>query len=79
MDSVNVDILRYSDAIPVSFALDTSLSADALKGEKELVDKGIYLTIRAVVIVVGLIAKVLVLLISLITNISFMEGLLLKK
>lgn len=63
-----------SDAIPVSVALDTSFDADALEGKKELVDKRVfYLSIQAVVnaVFIGFIAKILVLLINFITNISF--------
>ena len=68
------DNKNRSDAIPVSVALDTSFSADALEGKKGVVDKRVfYLSIQAVAnaILIGLIAKVLVLLINLITNISF--------
>ena len=65
---------KRSDAIPISVALDTSYSVDALEGKKEIVDKRVfYLSIQAIAnaVVIGCIAKVLVLLINLITNISF--------
>src|SRR3954451_12302629 len=65
---------KRSDAIPVSVALDTSDSVDALQAKKEIVDKRVfYLSVQAILnaITVGFIAKVLVLLINFITNLSF--------
>ena len=65
---------KHSDAIPISTSLDTSNAADYSEEKKELVDRRVfYLSLQAIfnAIVIGLIAKVLVLLIYLITNISF--------
>jgi chloride channel protein, CIC family len=73
-ESKNMDHKKRSDAIPVSVSLDTSFSVDALEGKKGVVDKRVfYLSMQAIVnaIVIGIIAKALVLLINLITNISF--------
>jgi H+/Cl- antiporter ClcA len=69
-----MSIKQRSDAIPVSVSLDTSFSVDAIEGKKELVDKRVfYLSVQAIInaVIIGIIAKVLVMLISLITNISF--------
>lgn len=66
--------LRGSDAIPIAVSLDTTSSVDALESKKEIVDKRVfYLSIQAVInaIIIGFIAKFLVLLINLFTNISF--------
>src|SRR5689334_9041312 len=65
---------KRSDAIPVSVSLDTTSQVDALESKKEIVDKRVfYLSIQAIInaIVIGGIAKFLVLLINLFTNISF--------
>jgi H+/Cl- antiporter ClcA len=65
---------KRSDAIPISVSLDTTAQVDALESQKQLVDKRVfYLSIQAVVnaIIIGLIAKFLVSLIYLITNLSF--------
>ena len=65
---------KRSDAIPISVALDTTSSVDALESKKDIVDKRVfYLSIQAIVnaIIIGFVAKFLVLLINLITNISF--------
>ena len=65
---------KRSDAIPIAVSLDTASSVDKLESEKQLVDKRVfYLSIQAIVnaIIIGCIAKILVLLINLITNISF--------
>ena len=65
---------KRSDAIPISVSLDTSDAADYSEEKKELVDRRVfYLSLQAIfnAIVIGFIAKVLVLLIYLITNISF--------
>jgi H+/Cl- antiporter ClcA len=65
---------KRSDAIPISVSLDTTTQVDALESQKQLVDKRVfYLSIQAVInaIIIGLIAKFLVSLIYLITNLSF--------
>jgi CIC family chloride channel protein len=65
---------KRSDAIPVSVSLDTTSQVDALESKKEIVDKrAFYLSIQAIVnaIMIGAVAKFLVLLINLFTNISF--------
>src|SRR3954447_22325145 len=65
---------KRSDAIPVAVSLDTSDSVDALQAKKEIVDKRVfYLGIQAILnaITIGFIAKILVLLINFITNLSF--------
>src|SRR5689334_5078154 len=65
---------KRSDAIPVSVSLDTTPQVDALESKKEIVDKRVfYLSVQAIInaIIIGGIAKFLVLLINLITNISF--------
>jgi CIC family chloride channel protein len=65
---------KRSDAIPIAISLDTTSSVDTLESQKQIVDKRVfYLSIQAIVnaIIIGCIAKVLVLLINLITNISF--------
>ena len=65
---------KHSDAIPISTSLDTIKAADYSEDKKELVDKRVfYLSLQAIfnAIIIGVIAKVLVLLIYLITNISF--------
>ena len=65
---------KRSDAIPISLSLDTTTPVDALESKKQLVDKRVfYLSIQAVInaIIIGGIAKILVSLIYLITNISF--------
>ncbi|HYJ64726.1 MAG TPA: chloride channel protein, partial [Parafilimonas sp.] len=65
---------KRSDAIPISVSLDTTAQVDALESQKQLVDKRVfYLSIQAVInaIIIGLIAKFLVSLIYLITNLSF--------
>ena len=65
---------KRSDAIPVSVSLDTTSQVDALESKKEIVDKrAFYLSIQAIVnaIIIGAVAKFLVLLINLFTNISF--------
>ena len=66
--------VKRSDAIPISVSLDTTQQVDALESKKQLVDKRVfYLSIQAVInaILIGLIAKFLVSLIYLITNLSF--------
>ena len=66
--------VKRSDAIPISVSLDTTASVDALESKKELVDKRVfYLSLQAIVnaIIIGLIAKFLVLLINFFTNLSF--------
>lgn len=66
--------VKHSDAIPISVSLDTTVSVDTLESQKQLVDiRVFYLSIQAVInaILIGLIAKFLVLLIYLITNLSF--------
>lgn len=63
-----------SDAIPISVSLDTTSSVDALESKKDIVDKRVfYLSVQAIAnaVIIGFIAKALVLLINLITNISF--------
>jgi CIC family chloride channel protein len=63
-----------SDAIPIAVSLDTTATVDALESKKEIVDKRVfYLSIQAIAnaIIIGLIAKFLVLLINFFTNISF--------
>src|SRR5881398_2009614 len=65
---------KRSDAIPISVSLDTTSSVDALESKKDIVDKRVfYLSIQAIAnaSIIGFIAKTLVLLINLITNISF--------
>jgi chloride channel protein, CIC family len=65
---------KRSDAIPISVSLDTTASVDALESKKEIVDKRVfYLSLQAIAnaIIIGFVAKFLVLLINLITNISF--------
>ncbi|HEY6975651.1 MAG TPA: chloride channel protein [Chitinophagaceae bacterium] len=65
---------KRSDAIPVSVSLDTTSQVDALESKKEIVDKRVfYLSIQAIInaIIIGGIAKFLVLLINFFTNISF--------
>lgn len=65
---------KRSDAIPISVSLDTTASVDALEAQKGQVDKRVfYLSVQAIVnaVVIGFIAKILVLLINLITNVSF--------
>lgn len=65
---------KKSEAIPVSVSLDTTEVVDNLEAKNGTVNKRIlFLSIQAVVnaIVIGFIAKVLVLLINLITNIAF--------
>jgi CIC family chloride channel protein len=65
---------KRSDAIPVSVSLDTTSQVDALESKKEIVDKRVfYLSIQAIInaIIIGAIAKFLVLLINLFTNLSF--------
>ena len=65
---------KRSDAIPVSVSLDTTSQVDVLESKKEIVDKRVfYLSIQAIVnaIIIGAVAKFLVLLINLFTNISF--------
>ncbi len=64
---------KRSDAIPIAVSLDTTTHVDHLE-TKPLVDKRVfYLSIQAIInaIIIGGIAKFLVLLINLITNISF--------
>ncbi len=64
---------KRSDAIPIAVSLDTTTPVDTLE-TKSLVDKRVfYLSIQAVVnaVIIGLIAKFLVSLIYLITNLSF--------
>src|SRR5215831_8138587 len=66
--------VKRSDAIPISVSLDTTSSVDALESKKEIVDKRVfYLSLQAVLnaIVIGFIAKFLVLLINFFTNLSF--------
>lgn len=66
--------LKRSDAIPISVSLDTTSSVDALESKKEIVDKRVfYLSLQAVLnaIIIGFIAKFLVLLINFCTNLSF--------
>src|SRR3954471_10296853 len=65
---------KRSDAIPISVSLDTTSSVDALESKKDIVDKRVfYLSVQAIAnaIIIGFIAKALVLLINIITNISF--------
>src|SRR5215813_5910589 len=65
---------KRSDAIPISVSLDTTASVDVLESKKEIVDKRVfYLSLQAIAnaIVIGFVAKFLVLLINFITNISF--------
>jgi len=65
---------KRSDAIPISVSLDTTSSVDALESKKDIVDKRVfYLSIQAIAnaIIIGFVAKFLVLLINLITNLSF--------
>src|SRR5215471_21434264 len=65
---------KRSDAIPISVSLDTTSSVDALESKKEIVDKRVfYLSLQAIAnaIVIGFIAKFLVLLINFFTNLSF--------
>ena len=65
---------KKSDAIPVSVSLGTSPIVDTLESKKEVINSRIlFLSVQAVInaIIIGIIAKVLVLLINLITNISF--------
>lgn len=65
---------KRSDAIPISVSLDTTQQVDALESKKQLVDiRVFYLSIQAIVnaIIIGLIAKFLVSLIYLITNLCF--------
>lgn len=67
---------KRADAIPISTSLKTisALKVDDLEPKKDLVDKRVfYLSIQAILnaIIIGLIAKVLVVLIYFITNISF--------
>ncbi|MEO8710705.1 MAG: chloride channel protein [Parafilimonas sp.] len=65
---------KKSDAIPISVSLDTTPLAETHEPTKQLVDKRVfYLSIQAIInaIIIGLIAKFLVSLIYLITNISF--------
>ncbi|MEP6465965.1 MAG: chloride channel protein [Parafilimonas sp.] len=64
---------KRSDAIPIAVSLDTNTPVDDLES-KQLVDKRVfYVSIQAVInaIIIGLIAKFLVLLIYVITNFSF--------
>ena len=66
---------KRSDAIPISVSLDTT-QVDTLESKKQLVDiRVFYLSIQAVVnaIIIGLIAKFLVSLIYLITNLCFLR------
>ncbi|MBV9962554.1 MAG: chloride channel protein [Parafilimonas sp.] len=66
--------VKRSDAIPISLSLDTTASVDALESKKEIVDKRVfYLSLQAVVnaMIIGLIAKFLVLFINFFTNLSF--------
>jgi hypothetical protein len=66
--------VKRSDAIPISVSLDTTSSVDVLESKKEIVDKRVfYLSLQAVMnaIVIGFIAKFLVLLINFFTNLSF--------
>ncbi len=65
--------IKRTDAIPISVSLDTT-PVDTLESQKQIVDKRVfYLSIQAIInaIIIGGIAKFLVLLIYLITNISF--------
>ena len=65
---------KHSDAIPIATSLDTSSAADYSEDKKELVDRRVfYLSLQVIfnAIIIGLIAKVLVILIYLITNLSF--------
>lgn len=67
---------KRNDAIPISTALEniTAIKVDELEPKKEVVDKRVlYLSIQAILnaIIIGFIAKVLVVLIYFITNISF--------
>ena len=65
---------KHADAIPVSTALDTSSFIDPLEGKKDAVDKRVfYLGLQAIfnALVIGFVAKFLVLLINVITNLSF--------
>src|SRR6476661_5735419 len=65
---------KRSDAIPIFVSLDTTSSVDALESKKEIVDKRVfYLSLQAVAnaIIIGLVAKFLVLLINFFTNLSF--------
>ncbi|MGI8950130.1 MAG: chloride channel protein [Chitinophagaceae bacterium] len=65
---------KRSDAIPISTSLNTSVTVDELELKKELVDKRVfYLSIQAIAnaIIIGFIAKFLVLLIYFITNLCF--------
>lgn len=65
---------KRSDAIPISVSLDTTPQVDALESKKQLVDiRVFYLSIQAVInaILIGGIAKFLVSLIYLITNLCF--------
>src|SRR5262245_60025548 len=65
---------KRSDAIPVAVSLDTTSSVDALESKKEIVDSRVfYLSLQAILnaIIIGFIAKFLVLLINFFTNLSF--------
>ena len=65
---------KKPDAIPISVTLDTTALEDTHEPTKQLVDKRVfYLSVQAIInaIIIGLIAKFLVSLIYLITNISF--------
>jgi H+/Cl- antiporter ClcA len=65
---------KKSDAIPISVTLDTTALEDTHEPTKQLVDKRVfYLSVQAIInaIIIGLIAKFLVSLIYLLTNISF--------
>jgi len=65
---------KRSDAIPIAVSLNTTSSVDALESKKDIVDKRVfYLSIQAIAnaVIIGFVAKFLVLLINLITNLSF--------
>lgn len=65
---------KRSDVIPISVSLGTHSEVDSLESKKEIVNKRVfYLSIQAIInaIIIGLIAKFLVLLIDLFTNLSF--------
>lgn len=65
---------KRSDALPISVSLDTTAAVDALESKKEPVDKRVfYLSLQAVfnAVIIGFIAKFLVMLINFFTNLSF--------
>ena len=65
---------KRSDSIPITPNLDTSVIIDDAEQKKGIVDKRVlFLSIQAMVnaVIIGVIAKLLVYLINLITNLSF--------